>query len=494
MFNSILALRSTPKHVVRCMWLVLWTCISLGTATGQAIVIPFTYDPISQPLLLVSVSINNSRSALFVLDTGSYWPASVTEDFAKKIGLPLDQRVTHKGSNNTEVTLVPVRSITIGKGGERTMLKLPEDEVVLLSNSLVESISTAYGIEVVGIIGVNAFERLHSPVLIDFATNTLTVGAPKPNTDDAARTAKIPLVKKQWHYGVSLQAGSGKAVELLLDTGSAFVLFKSGITGLPIKAKYEGTTEHVLLSEAKAGTLREEDVPAGIDKSLDATLSWDGLLGLSFLSRFRVWLDFAGQEMVLERLPDGQRRRLPGAGEAWLNRRANDYVVRFVVPDGPLYKAGVREGDRVLEVDGVELSKLTPLVADAVLRGLAGTEAKLLIERGGEKKTVSFTRRSLYDMPSVTTTSARPPASPGLTIEFTEKGFIIAGVAPGSPGEQAGLKVGDEVVEFNGLRFMSVTAEQILRLPEILRSLTVEGQNKMIIRRDGRLIEISIHL
>ncbi len=497
----------TTKSLAPLVWCLLWLCGYIGTAAAQRIAISFTYDPVSQPFLLVPVSINNSRPAWCLLDTGNYWPLAVTEKFAKKIGLPLDRRVVQKGSNNAEVTLVPVQSITIGKDTGNSVLKLPDKQVVLVTSHILEDASTAYGIEIVGIVGVAALESLGKSVLIDFGTNTLIIGAPKPNTDDASRVGIVALKKKWWQYGVPLQMGTGKTVELLLDTGCYSVLLKAGIEGLPVKARHEGTTrlaqsvvtEALLLSEVRAGTLREEDVPAGISVSLDASLPWDGLLGLSFLNRFRVWLDFANHQIVLERLPDSDRRRaLPGADEATLAQQIDGYVVRGIAADGPLYKAGVREGDKVIEVDGVRLSKLTPLVAEAVLTGLGGTEAKLVIERGGEKKTVSYTRRSLFDMHGVSTTASaapnHPTKTPGAMIMLTEKGFIIVQVAPGSPAEKAGLKVGDEVVEFNGLRFMSLTAEQILKLGETLRSLTRPGANKMVIRRDGRTMEITIEL
>ncbi|MER3473760.1 MAG: hypothetical protein C4335_06940 [Armatimonadota bacterium] len=198
--------------------------------------------------------------------------------------------------------------------------------------------------------------------------------------------------------------------------------------------------------------------------------------------------------MVLERAQDYDKKiRLPGAHEAFRIAHADGYAVQVIAQDGPLYKAGVREGDQVIEGDGVKLAGLSPFIANAILRGLAGTEAKVLVEHAGEKKAVTFTRRSFLDVPGDSrqprTTSRR---TPGLSIAFTEKGFVVAQREPGSPADQAGLKVGDEIVEFNGLRFMSLTAEQILKLGQTLRELTKLGDNTFVIRREGRLMKVVI--
>ena len=65
--------------------------------------------------------------------------------------------------------------------------------------------------------------------------------------------------------------------------------------------------------------------------------------------------------------------------------------------DGPAERAGVQEGDRVLEVDGVSLAGLTLYEAIGLIRGPAGSEVTLLIEREGaaEPFEIAVTRARL---------------------------------------------------------------------------------------------------
>lgn len=406
--------------------------------------------------------------------------------------------------------MIPVASIKVGSGKDKGSLDIPVRQAVLIpsEDDIFSNTFRAYGIEIGGVIGLSALEQLQCPFLVDFGQNTLIIGAERPKTSGRSDAVAVPLTKKWWQYGVVVRFPGGKTAELLLDTGSYSVLFKPKVSDLPIKARTGAATtaqglggqgavlQDILLSELTIGDLSERDVTAAIDNRDDNTLPWDGVLGLSLLNRFRIWLDFARKEMVLERVQDYERKvKLPGAAEAFLIAHADGYLVQTIAQDGPLYKAGVREGDKVIEVDGRKLAGLSPFAANAVLRGLAGTEARLLIEHAGEKKAVTYIRRSLFDVASGTTEiSSTPRSSPGLTLAFTEKGFVIVQIQPGSPAEQAGLKVGDELVEFNGLRFMSLTAEQILKLSQTLRDLTRAGDNKLVIRREGRLMEVVLKL
>lgn len=65
-----------------------------------------------------------------------------------------------------------------------------------------------------------------------------------------------------------------------------------------------------------------------------------------------------------------------------------------VFDDGPAQRAGVRDGDRVLEVDGVSITGLTLYEAISMIRGPEDTQVTLLIEREGvsEPFEVSVTR------------------------------------------------------------------------------------------------------
>ena len=87
--------------------------------------------------------------------------------------------------------------------------------------------------------------------------------------------------------------------------------------------------------------------------------------------------------------------RYSGIG-VWL-RSAQDGEVYLgsVQPDSPAEAAGLVAGDRLLTVDGAEVAALTLSKVAQKLRGDAGTELRLRIERDGEPMTLSVVRDDL---------------------------------------------------------------------------------------------------
>ncbi len=89
--------------------------------------------------------------------------------------------------------------------------------------------------------------------------------------------------------------------------------------------------------------------------------------------------------------------RIRRAGRAGIGvhvvRRGGDFVVQDVAADGPAALAGVRAGDRVLEVDGQPTRHADLESVNALLDGLAGTPVAVSL-RGRDRKphTVQLTR------------------------------------------------------------------------------------------------------
>jgi carboxyl-terminal processing protease len=68
----------------------------------------------------------------------------------------------------------------------------------------------------------------------------------------------------------------------------------------------------------------------------------------------------------------------------------NKTVVTMVYESYPAYKNGLRIGDEVVKMDGIELSKLTQEEANHLMRGQVGTLVKLSIKRFGVDKLIEF--------------------------------------------------------------------------------------------------------
>lgn len=72
-----------------------------------------------------------------------------------------------------------------------------------------------------------------------------------------------------------------------------------------------------------------------------------------------------------------------GALTRTINKRT---VVTMVYENYPAFKNGLRIGDEVIKMDGIELSKLSNEEANHLMRGQVGTTVKLTVKRFGEEK------------------------------------------------------------------------------------------------------------
>lgn len=80
-----------------------------------------------------------------------------------------------------------------------------------------------------------------------------------------------------------------------------------------------------------------------------------------------------------------------------LGERAGNIVIVSVIPDGPADDAGIRAGDRVIEVDGQSVEGLAPEEVAGNVRGGEGSTVELVLERPstGERLDLSMVRERL---------------------------------------------------------------------------------------------------
>jgi serine protease Do len=137
-------------------------------------------------------------------------------------------------------------------------------------------------------------------------------------------------------------------------------------------------------------------------------------------------------------------------------------LVAEVTPGGPAAKAGIREGDVILEFEGKPIRDANDLPLYAGLAGVgARAEVRLLRERKEQKVTV--TMEPFPDEEAVSVRAEEVPRGAlGITIvdinegyrqEFdldVQAGVLIRQVAPASPAARAGIQPGDVVLSLNG--------------------------------------------
>jgi carboxyl-terminal processing protease len=108
-------------------------------------------------------------------------------------------------------------------------------------------------------------------------------------------------------------------------------------------------------------------------------------------------LDPYSRYMTPEEAAAARARRIgqSGLGLRLAAGRGDTVRIAAITPDSPAAEAGLRTGDRVLEVDGVPVSTRDLAAAAALLEGPAGTEVQLRIERGKRRFNVLLLRSTL---------------------------------------------------------------------------------------------------
>ncbi len=123
--------------------------------------------------------------------------------------------------------------------------------------------------------------------------------------------------------------------------------------------------------------------------------------------------------------------------------------IASVTKDGPADKAGVKDGDEIVAVDGKAVKSAEEYIT-ALGERKVGDKVKLTILRGTEKKDVEVTLAS----PTVADPAQGARITvlmPGFAPDFANREALKVGtVVPGGEAEKAGIKVGDVIEEIDG--------------------------------------------
>lgn len=84
------------------------------------------------------------------------------------------------------------------------------------------------------------------------------------------------------------------------------------------------------------------------------------------------------------------------------DEKTDSIIVYYPIPESPAEKAGLKAGDKIISVDGVEYTyEDFDTIADKI-KGEEGTKVTLVIERDGKQKTFEITRQKINTNPITT--------------------------------------------------------------------------------------------
>ena len=445
----------------------------------HSIEIPFDYDRISMPCVVVQASINGHPPLPFVVDTGSSnLLLSVEPWAAKKLDLPLlttndNQSVPGQGQKTLTNTIVKtVRILGIDKDNNCTFNLTAENtdgpkkgntpfQIVGIFDAWGDSYR---GPQPAGIIPLDLLRLPRMIWQIDFQRKVLIFIQKTKDWKPPTGSFAVPLHENGSSECCLTHATlpTGKTLDFMVDTGSPGTSMQN-MAALPVledqSAKEAGDdpdrkllNDVILLPRFQIGDLVEPNV-AVRETSVTSATSSANILGMDFLSRFLVTLDLAENKMYLKRRPDYALQAAPEAtSRVRLEKRAGQYNVACIEPVSPAYAAGLRVGVIIKQVDGQPLDTLPFPAARDLLDGFEGTTAKLKVRTlEGKEVAYSFSRSKKF--------LGRRHALLGVSLDWVQGNLMVSGVTTGSPLEHT-LKWGDDLYSINDQPVAKMTMDK----------------------------------
>ena len=161
-------------------------------------------------------------------------------------------------------------------------------------------------------------------------------------------------------------------------------------------------------------------------------------------------------------------------------KEAKGALVNDVIKGGPADKAGIRQGDVIIALNGKEVKDPSHLQRQVAEAGI-GTVAKLSIFRDGKALEVGITLASADSAPKQRQREERGGSQQeggadllGLIVENAEdgEGVVVVDAVRGGTGAEAGIRRGDVIVSINRKR-ITTTAEYARAIQQAGRGSTL---------------------
>lgn len=374
-------------------------------ASSAPVEVPFYR---AETAIIVDANVNG-RTVRLMFDTG--FGGAVDCDNSINLGKPTGKMTLRDFVRETQADTVKITSLKLGAQSIN-----PGDMVAVMTPPA--GYSEEFNTHCDGLMGFDVIK--HNVTEINFEKNKFIF---YPNTVDISK--RVPDNKRtfllkmlptgQNSVQLPVVTPSGKTMVLALDTGNSFyatthkdVLERVGLWNAS-EYKYgslagvaSGTVESFDI-KMPALTIFGVPVPTSVWDVIDlpsSSAEADGTVGFGFLKNFNIVIDYDRRRVWMENFtgkaandPEGDT----GISAVYSPSRKGVVIAR-IAPDSPAQKAGLKELDEVLSVDGVDMQRQSFRQMREILRGDVGTKVKLAISRNGQLKRYEIERQPLVNL------------------------------------------------------------------------------------------------
>ena len=345
------------------------------TFASQAHSVPF--ELFRGNRIIVPAEINGQATEV-MLDTGAS-ATTIDRAYARSIGLPAGQKVTARGAGGTvDAEIVP--GVTLEIGG----MRFDNMTVAVMDMSLV---SRGIGRPANIILGREFFNS--AVVSIDWAAGRLNVSAPQAFKPSASAT-EVKLSRIGPFNTIPVSVAGGEPIRALFDLGNGGALVlprtywgeRKELAGLRYAEGRVGgvgglhVSRWIVVPKVTLAGRSFADVPTVLSETgNDHEPERMANVGIGLMKQFKVDLDLGRDRVYLTPRSDAPAFDRERAG-ARLELVGDRLKVAFVSPQGPAAKAGLKEGDEIVAVDGRQVTADYYRTADWA-RGAPGSKVTL---------------------------------------------------------------------------------------------------------------------
>ncbi|MGI4791754.1 MAG: PDZ domain-containing protein [Janthinobacterium lividum] len=444
--------------------------------------IPFIQDS-QNSLTAVSVRINGHDPMQFLIDTGLNQPIIIQKWAADQLKLVPSQKSSQFSPKIHPFPMTTLQSLVVKAMGDDKDIEY-DSFPAYISDVELPSSSTSH---IAGVLGLPLFYQL--VMQLDFSQHIINLSEQLDHSQLEPNAVVLLLnqpdpTNVRLFVAFPLDFGTTVSNNLLLDTGANHSSLSEAVVSSlhpsvmnvasQLTVEGWGQKNFAFVPKLSIGSF----VISGLCvRSLNSQK--DGLsanaIGMDILEHFRVTLDFPGKQMFLDKFDNKPSTSAPTTTGIQLKKRGTGFFVQRVLPLSPAEKASVHVGDKVTQVDGIDLASYSVESAQQLLDGDAGADAKIIaVSANGNSRQITLPRLTLYD-------ASLYPDYGFLAIKRSSDQAILVGyILCSSPAWKAGIRAGDVLTAINKTPVKTTDQARTLLKPWPQKAVTLK------IRREGK--------